>query len=74
MFDFQQKVPEPSWVNGAVMVALTGLHAPAALVAVGPGVLVRVAVGSTGVLVRVAVGPLGVLGAAWLLRRKRKFA
>src|SRR6266576_3332975 len=57
LLDFQHRVPEPSLVKGAVMVALTGLHAPPPL----PDVGVRVAVGplpGVGVRVRVAVGPL----------------
>src|SRR5689334_10226076 len=64
LLDCQQKVPEPSKLKGAVMVALTGLHVPVPMVAVGvkvrvdvllmAGVEVRVGVSVT-VLVRVGV-------------------
>src|ERR1041384_1153638 len=53
LLERQQKVPAPSKVKGAVMVAVTGLHVTP------PGVGVRVAV-TTGVLVRVGVS-VGVL-------------
>src|SRR6185436_2049809 len=64
LLERQQKVPAPSKVKGAVIVAVTGLHVPTC-----PGVGVRVAVGEgpvgvlVGVGVRVAVGegPVGVL-------------
>src|SRR5690242_5830900 len=54
LLDRQQKVPAPSKVNGAVIVAVTGLH-----VTLVPVVGVRVAV-TIGVLVRVGV-TIGVL-------------
>jgi len=61
----QQKVPTPSLLKGAVMVAVTGLHVPAPPVGVTVGV--RVAVTGRGVFVRVGVlvgvnvGPPGVI-------------
>ena len=67
LLDCQQKLPAPSLVKGAAIVALTGLHVEpvpdVVAVAVGTiGVLVRVNVGpAVGVRVRVAVGPEGVL-------------
>src|SRR4051794_11277121 len=54
LLDFQHKLPVPSKVKGAVMVAFTGLHV-LPLLDVGMGVLVRATVG-TGVLVRTLVG------------------
>src|SRR5687768_2422720 len=63
LLDCQQKVPAPSKVNGAAMVAVTGLHAPPVTAV---GVRVGVALGPIGVFVRVAVrvgvrvGPMGV--------------
>ena len=61
MVDCQQNVPAPSCVNGAVIVAVTGLHTPVPIVGVIVGVLVRPVVGvrvgvfvMTGVFVRVS--------------------
>ena len=45
MLACQQKVPAPSKVKGAVMVDVTGLHAPTRAVGVMLGVTVRVLVG-----------------------------
>ena len=53
LLDCQQKVPTPSWVKGAVIVAVTGLH-------VEP--LVGVAVTASGVRVRVGVFVIPAVG------------
>src|SRR4051812_5726009 len=66
--DCQQKLPAPSKVKGAVMVAVTGLQAPAPLVGMTVGVFVRVAVrlavkvGPTSVIVPVGLGELVRVG------------
>jgi hypothetical protein len=60
LLDCQQKAPIPSWVKGAAIVAVTGLHVePLVGVAViASEVGVRVGVfGTKGVTVRVNVGP-----------------
>ena len=62
LLDCQQKLPAPSKVNGAVIVEVTGLHAPAPEVGVivgvtGSGVRVSVFV-IAGVTVRVREAPL----------------
>ena len=54
LLDCQQKVPTPSWVKGAVILAVTGLHTkPVATVGEAGGVPVSVIV-----LVGVTVGVL----------------
>ena len=65
LVDCQQKVPTPSCVNGAVMVAVTGLQVFVTIVVgVTDGATVRVGVAvigpAVGVRVRVTVGPPGV--------------
>ncbi len=57
MLACQQKVPTPSWVNGAVMVAVTGLHVAPLEVGTGVNVRVGVLVNTMPVGVRVRVGP-----------------